>query len=97
MRFWFSASSDPLVAIPRCVYRVLFVKRFVTGGAACLIKRVKASVSSRCRMKINLITEDGISNLPIPVKIPWEYYDYLSEGVSGIKDFLIVGEHMARR
>ena len=45
------------------------------GSVMCLISCVKASISSRCRMKINLITEDNINNVPVPVQIPWEYYD----------------------
>lgn len=43
-------------------------------------------------MEINLITEDTISNVPIPVKISWKNCVQLSEKISAIKDFLIVGE-----
>lgn len=61
------------------------------GGVTCLIKRLKARIGSHCRTRVSLITEDSISTLPFPVKIPWEHRDYLSEEVSDIKGVLIVG------
>lgn len=82
----------PTRSYPKVCLSRTFVNHFVIGSVTCLIRHVKASICSRCRMKINLITKVSISNVPVPVEILWQYYNSLSEEVSDIKDFLIVRE-----